>query len=91
MNFKAIIATAVVAAAIGAMGAGIANAQVYERSQYGSNRNLWNVDAQVRGLIGQLNHDDRDYGGHRVNAVNDLQAARNEIVAAEQFARQHGY
>jgi hypothetical protein len=91
MNLKAIIATAIISATVGAMGAGIAGAQVYERGQYGSNRNMWNVDSQIRNAIGQLQHDDRDYGGHRAQAIDDLQAARNQIVAAEQFARQHGY
>ncbi len=90
MNLRAILATAIVSATVGAMGAGIASAQV-DRGQYGSNQNMWNVDGRVKALINQLDHDDRDYGGHRVNAINDLQAARNEIVAAEQFARQHGY
>ncbi len=91
MNFKAILATALISATVGAMGAGIANAQAYERGQHPSNRNMWWVDGQVRALINQLNHDDHDYGGHRVAAINDLEAARSQIVAAEQFARQHGY
>ncbi|HXP95052.1 MAG TPA: hypothetical protein VN905_16375 [Candidatus Binatia bacterium] len=90
MNIKALITTAIISATVGAMGAGVASAQV-DRGQYGSNRNMWYVDGRVKDLIVQLNHDDRDYGGHRVNAINDLQAARNEIAAAEQFARQHGY
>jgi hypothetical protein len=90
MNLKAIIVTALISTTIGATGAGIASAQM-DRGQYGSNQNMRVIDGRLAGIIGQLNHDDRDYGGHRQAAVNDLQSARNQIVAAEQFARQHGY
>lgn len=90
MNIKAIVAASLLSATIGAAGAGIASAQV-DRGQYGSNQNMWSVRGHVDAMIDQLQHDDRDYGGHRAAAINDLQAARHEIVDAEQFAREHGY
>jgi hypothetical protein len=90
MNIKAIVAASLLSATIGAAGAGIASAQV-DRGQYGSNQNMWVVRGRVEAMIDQLQHDDRDYGGHRAAALNDLQAARHEIVDAEQFAREHGY
>lgn len=52
-----------------------------------SSQNLWHVHRRLDGAIDQLQHDQRDYGGHRVAAINDLQNARNEIVAAEQSDR----
>ena len=51
-----------------------------------SNANLWHVHRRLDGAIDQLSHDQHDYAGHRVAAVNDLQNARNELVAAEQYA-----
>ena len=54
------------------------------RSDCASNSNLWHVHRRLDGAIDQLQHDQRDYGGHRVAAISDLQNARNEIVVAEQ-------
>jgi hypothetical protein len=42
-------------------------------------------------MIGNLQRDARDYGGHRVAAINALQNAANELNAAAQFAEAHGY
>ena len=56
------------------------------RPDCSSNANLWHVHRRLDGAIDQLQHDQHDYGGHRVTAMNDLQNARNEIVAAEQYA-----
>ena len=61
------------------------------RGQGGSNRDIWGVRRWVAGLIGQLNRDNRDYGGHKAAAINALQAARGEMLAAEQYAQGHGY
>ncbi len=47
-----------------------------------SERNLRGVRHRLEGLIDQLQHDQSDYGGHRVKAIADLQQARAEIVAA---------
>ncbi len=51
-----------------------------------SNASLWHVHRRLDGAIDQLQHDQRDYAGHRVAAINDLQSARGQIVAAEQYA-----
>lgn len=61
------------------------------RGQGGSNSNIWGVRRWVENLIDQLQRDERDYGGHRVTAINDMQQARNELVAAEAYAKAHGY
>ena len=61
------------------------------RSQRNSNGDMARVRRLVDRMIGQLDGDQRDYGGHRVNAIRDMQAARGEITAAEQYARSRGY
>lgn len=52
------------------------------RGDQGSDRNLRVVRHRLEGMIDQLQRDQRDYGGHRVKAIADLQAARAEIVSA---------
>src|SRR5579862_3567 len=54
------------------------------RNDCASNSNLGYVHHRLDGAIDQLQHDQRDYAGHRVAAISDLQNARNELVAAEQ-------
>ncbi|HEV7178807.1 MAG TPA: hypothetical protein VGN11_02985 [Candidatus Baltobacteraceae bacterium] len=61
------------------------------RGQGGSNGNLLSVRRWVERMIDQLQRDQRDYGGHRVAALNDLQQARTQLLAAEAYARGHGY
>jgi hypothetical protein len=61
------------------------------RGQGGSNGNIWHVTHWVDGMIGQLQKDGNDYGGHRVAAINSMQTARTELTAAEQYAKSHGY
>lgn len=56
-----------------------------DRGQGNSNRNLLGVRRWVENMIDQLQRDQRDYGGHRVNALNDLRQARNELIAAERY------
>lgn len=53
--------------------------------QCGSNANIAYVDRRLDGAIDQLQHDDRHYGGHRVAAIADLQATRNQLAAAERY------
>jgi len=57
------------------------------RNQGASNGNLLHVRAWVEQLIDQLQRDERDYGGHREQAIDDMQAARNQLLAAEQYAQ----
>jgi hypothetical protein len=61
------------------------------RTQGGSNGDMWHVRGWVDGLIAQLNRDDRDYDGHKGDAIADLQAARNQMSVAERYAFDHGY
>lgn len=103
MNMKSLVAAGILAATAGATG--IAGAQTiaphvpvviaqnapFERSQRGSNVNMDVVRRRLDRAIAQLRHDDRDYGGHRIAAINALQAARAQIGAAEEYARTHGY
>ena len=46
---------------------------------------------QVAALIGQLQGDDTDYGGHRVAAIGQMKKAEKQLVAAEQYAASHNY
>ena len=61
------------------------------RGQEGSNRDVWAVRAWVERMIDQLQRDQRDYDGHRVAAVNAMEAARAQLVDAEQYAKSQGY
>ena len=61
----------------------------YERGPQGSDRNLRAVRSHIDAQINQLQNDQHDYGGHRVRAIADLQAARAEIDAALRFDRGH--
>jgi len=54
-----------------------------------SNRNLLYVRRRLEAMIDQLQRDRHDYGGHRVAAINALQAARNEILAAIAWQQRH--
>jgi hypothetical protein len=65
-----------------------ASAQMTPSGQNMSNHDIRHVRHRLEIDLTQLQHDDRDYGGHRVNAINDIQAARNELLAAEKF--EHG-
>jgi hypothetical protein len=59
--------------------------------QFDSNHNIGHAANRAGRVMEALQRDERDYGGHRVNAINDLGNARNELMAAEQFAETHGY
>lgn len=61
------------------------------RGQPGSNRNIWGVRRRVESMIDQLQRDQRDYGGRRETAIDNLQKARTELLAAERDASSHGY
>jgi hypothetical protein len=57
------------------------------RSACASNHNIMHVHRRLDGAIDQLQHDQRDYGGHREHAIDDLQQARGQLVAAEEYAQ----
>ncbi len=61
------------------------------RGQGGSNRDVWAVRSWVENMIDQLQRDQRDYDGHRVAAINAMQAARTQLEDAEQYAKSRGY
>ncbi|HLJ82788.1 MAG TPA: hypothetical protein VKT51_01265 [Candidatus Eremiobacteraceae bacterium] len=54
----------------------------FVRSQQGSNNNLTYVRAYLERAIDMMQRDNTDYGGYRVKAIADTQAARDQIVAA---------
>ncbi len=64
----------------------VMGAPAQARTDCSSNSNLAHVHRRLDGAIDQLQHDQRDYGGHRVDAINDLQNARAQLVEAEQWA-----
>lgn len=90
-NWKAALTTFVFAA--GAFGAGAAftasaSAQTpgYAlRGDRASDRSLRGVDSRLEQLIDQLSRDDRDYDGHRVAAISDMQQARAQLDAALRY------
>jgi hypothetical protein len=61
------------------------------RGQGGSNRDIWYVRSWVENMIDQLQRDQHDYDGHRIAAINAMQAARTQLVDAEQYVKSRGY
>lgn len=59
------------------------------RGEGRSNYNIHRVRMRLERVIDQLQHDQRDYGGHRVAAINYLQQGRNELLQAEQYDKAH--
>lgn len=66
------------------------DANPYLRGQYGSNHNIWSVRRWLENLYSQLQGDPDDYGGHKGQAMGNIQAARNDLLSAEQYASSHG-
>ncbi len=60
------------------------------RGNHGSDRNLRNEMRRLEQVIDMLNRDQRDYGGHRVQAIQDLQQARQQLEDALEYDRTHG-
>lgn len=101
MNFKALLvsvvtAGALIAGAAGAQTVTLPNGQTavtqpnpYVRGERGSARNLYRVRIRLERLIQQLQNDQHDYGGHRLQAIQYMQQARQEILLAEQWDLQH--
>jgi len=54
-----------------------------------SNANLRFVDEHINTAISSLQNDRNDYGGHRIAAINDLQAASEDIASALAFDKSH--
>lgn len=64
----------------------VMGAPAQARTDCASNASLAHVHRRLDGAIDRLQDDQRDYGGHRVDAINDLQNAREQLTEAEQFA-----
>lgn len=56
----------------------------------GGNSNMQYTRWYIGRAISNLQYDQRDYGGHRVNAINDLQQAANQIQHGLVINRQTG-
>ncbi len=57
-----------------------------KRGQGRSNSNLMIVRHNIERMIDELQRDQRDYGGHRVTAISDMQRARAELEQARDDA-----
>jgi hypothetical protein len=101
MNLRSLIGTLGMAAIVASTAAGASAQTPYNYNPYNPNaqynyreRSLVNVARMANGvghLIGRLQRDARDYGGHREAAIDDLRNAQNELGAAAAFAEAHGY
>jgi hypothetical protein len=94
INHTPLLAVAMLATGIGIGAVGSqsiiapASAQSFQQR---SNWSVWHARHEIEHEISLLSGDARDYGGHKAAAMNDLQAARGELLTAERFARDHGY
>jgi hypothetical protein len=85
---KFLAGAAGVAATVMAAGAALAQTPP-TRGEIGSARNLVNVRSSLERLIDQLQHDQTDYDGYRVRAIEAMQRARADIVAALRWDATH--
>lgn len=93
-NWKAALAALVLSVTMFGAGAAFtasASAQVYGRGEVGSARNIVWAKQRLEGLIDQLSRDQRDYGGHRVAAIANMQQARAQLQAAIDYDARHGH
>jgi hypothetical protein len=60
------------------------------KNQYLSNANLSYVLEHVNTAADRLGSDAHDYGGHRVDAINDLHAASSDLTAGLSYDKSHG-
>ena len=97
MNFTTLLRTTLVATTIAVGSLGIAPAQstpvapnaIHLRGERGSARNLLRIRKQLERDVDQMQHDRRDYGGHRELAVDALQKERQQIEDAIEYDRTH--
>jgi len=66
-----------------------ATPNAYLRGERGSARNIYRVRIRLERLIDELNNDQHDFGGHRVQAIQLMQQARQQLLLAEQWDLQH--
>ncbi|HEV2641898.1 MAG TPA: hypothetical protein VGT98_04300 [Candidatus Elarobacter sp.] len=60
------------------------------RGNRGSDQNLRREYRKLEQVIDGLQRDQRDYGGHRVQAIQNLQQARQQLDEALEYDRTHG-
>jgi hypothetical protein len=63
----------------------------YTRGEVGSARNIADIRHALERLIDQLQHDQRDFGGYRVRAIEHMQRARQDLVSALQWDATHAH
>jgi hypothetical protein len=61
------------------------------RQQSQSDHSVQKAQEVVSRVITRLQKDSRDFGGHRVAAINLLNQAQGELTAGAQYAASHGY
>jgi len=61
------------------------------RGEKGSAHNIADVRRVLERLINQLEHDEHDFGGYRVRAIEDLRRAREHLVAALRWDATHAH
>jgi hypothetical protein len=61
----------------------------WQRGENMSNRNISRVRVKLERVIDELQHDARDYDGHREKALDLLRRGRTELLAAENWDRSH--
>ncbi len=93
-NWKAALASLILSASMfgaGAVFTSTAHAQSAPalRGEYGSARNIMRAKTRLEAIIDQLQRDQRDYGGHRVAAIADMQQARGQLQAAIDYDATH--
>jgi Spy/CpxP family protein refolding chaperone len=61
----------------------------WRRGENLSNHNIAHVRVKLERVIDELQHDQRDYDGHREKALDLLRRARTELLAAENWDQTH--
>ena len=77
-------ASAAIAAPVPSANATATPNHQWQRGEFRSNHNIREVRKHLERVIDELQHDQHDYGGHRVKALDLLDQARQELLLAEQ-------
>ncbi len=89
MQRQNFIAASAVGVAASLAGAGLALAQAPTQPMQGrSNQSIREAYGRVSELIDELGLDDRDYSGHRVAAIAQLNTAKSQLLEALKVRRQ---
>lgn len=63
--------------------------RMHRRNGAASNRNIHEIRKHLEHVIDELQHDQHDYAGHRLKALDLLNQARQELLLAEQSDTGH--